>query len=791
MSCTVAANAAPKKFINTFYVYWGYSVGAVGAAADVPVLGKYDLLGLDRWYYDYIDGGVWNAIRAVNPQVQIYLYQMGPEAPNYKDTNLPQYLNGLGRFDLSRGHSMGSLNGDNPDLFLLDANGQRLYNFSFLSPVNNEYWYLMDFGSSRYWSYWIEGTVSDVIAQPWVADGIFVDNSVATRTVVYGEPIKYSTNELWSSAMNSFVGAITAGLHNNGQKAWFNRIQSQSVDGYNAWLALDSSATPPDVVMEESAFATSWWENAATAFYSEAEWKRQVDILRNVKHSKIAFLSHTRLSGEEIGVDNFGLPVTRWQTLWYSMSSFLLGKNAQLNNAYFMFHCEPTSQQCDPRPVWFDEYDKIDLGEPVGPYTVARVNTINEIGGSRQVNVYSREFARGYVYVTPSDPEIFTNDNWQTWNAHQEVAAISLPQATKRLTHETLNTPIADLPTVSSIDLPNHHGAILLKVADLAIDVTGTPNPVPLGGNIIYNVRVSNNGPSVATGLTLSGLPGDCSLMPNIIASGGVASCSISSPATTVGTVVQNVSVSAVEFDPNTANNNVSASIVISPSADLAIKLTGPSSVSIGDTALYVATITNNGPATASAVTFTDALPVGLLPTYSYSPITVCTNAANIVTCNIASLATGASTTVTIQATVQNTATVGAILTNTATVKSAELDSNMTNNTAKVDLVVTLPSCTGTSGYSISGAVRKSSSTGARITSATVKLSKSDCASTLTTSSTADYKFSNLKNGTYIVVPSKTNCTFSPTTRSITVNNGNITSSWSKTGFAGLGTNCK
>ena len=42
---------------------------------------------------------------------------------------------------------------------------------------------------------------------------------------------------------------------------------------------------------------------------------------------------------------------------------------------------------------WYDEYDHMDLGKAVGPYTVAT------IGG---VNIYSREFEKGYVYVNPT-----------------------------------------------------------------------------------------------------------------------------------------------------------------------------------------------------------------------------------------------------------------------------------------------------------------------------------------------------------------------------------------------------
>ena len=104
MSGVIAANAAPKKFIPTFFVQYAPII-----PGDELALGKFDLLDLDRSMYDDVAVGQyptsWAAIRAVNPQTQIYLYQMGPEASNYHDTQLPQYLNGLGRYDVSRGHT--------------------------------------------------------------------------------------------------------------------------------------------------------------------------------------------------------------------------------------------------------------------------------------------------------------------------------------------------------------------------------------------------------------------------------------------------------------------------------------------------------------------------------------------------------------------------------------------------------------------------------------------------------------------------------------------------------------
>ena len=85
--------------------------------------------------------------------MQIYLYEMGPETPSHLD-GMPQlYLNGLGRYDVSRGHFMGSLNGNHPELYLLDSSGNRVYSTVFSNVGANQYWHLMDFGTVTYQLY--------------------------------------------------------------------------------------------------------------------------------------------------------------------------------------------------------------------------------------------------------------------------------------------------------------------------------------------------------------------------------------------------------------------------------------------------------------------------------------------------------------------------------------------------------------------------------------------------------------------------------------------------------------
>jgi chitodextrinase len=446
-----SVEAASTKFIPTFLVYYGGGPRLV--AGDEQKLAKYDLIDIDRYRYNQIGANTWSAIKALNPDVQIYLYQIGPETQNYMD-NLPVVsLYGLGRHDVSRGHFMGSLNGNNPGLYLLDANGQRIYSKAYSNVSQNTYWHLMDFGSAAYQQYWLTGLKADIVDQPWVADGVFADNCLTFSSAggYSGNPVRYPTNAAWSTTMNGFVRAISAGVHAYGQKLWCNKGDTWSTEGIAAWLDLDNGASPPDLLLEEGAFAVKWG-NGATQFFPEASWKRQVDIMGAMRNSGVAMLSHTDLFEGQSGTDNWGKPVTFGQTLWYALGSFLLGRNDQLGNAYFTF----VDGGGYSKILWFEEYDRLDLGKAIGGYRVTA------IGG---VNVYWREFEKGYVYVNPSA---------------SDVASVALPQASRLLTRATLASLIDALPIVTTIALPGHHASFLLKTTEGGTADTEAP-AVPAG----------------------------------------------------------------------------------------------------------------------------------------------------------------------------------------------------------------------------------------------------------------------------------------------------------------------
>jgi chitodextrinase len=442
----LAAQTSPAKFIPTFLVYYGG--GPTLLSSDAANLAKFDLIDIDRFRYLDIGPNTWAAIKAINPNAQIYLYEDGPEVNNQQDSMAQFYLNNLGRYNVSRGHPMGSLNANHPEFFLSDAAGNRIYNTWTSNVSTGQYYYLLDFGSAAYQSYWVTAVKADIANQPWVADGIFADLCVTVPAAGGYNTTSawYSTDALWSAAMNSFSSGITAGVHAYGQKLWCNKGETRSAAGSAAWLALDSSASPPDVLLEQAAFAVSWG-SGAVFFYGESDWKRQIDTMGAVRNSKIALMGHTKLLEGQAGTDNYGMPVTYWQTLWYSLGSFLLGKNDALNNAYFSFTGNGTSYD----KIWWNaEYDHIDLGKALGSYTVTTISG---------VNIYSREFEKGYVYVNPTPAN---------------VASVTLPQASQQLTHDNLLWPLSSIPSVNAIALSGHSAAILLK-ADT------TPPTVPTG----------------------------------------------------------------------------------------------------------------------------------------------------------------------------------------------------------------------------------------------------------------------------------------------------------------------
>jgi uncharacterized repeat protein (TIGR01451 family) len=266
---------------------------------------------------------------------------------------------------------------------------------------------------------------------------------------------------------------------------------------------------------------------------------------------------------------------------------------------------------------------------------------------------------------------------------------------------------------VVDTDPVNNTAGISVNVApiyaDVAVAMTGGPNPVIVGNNITYTITVTNDGPNTATGVVLTDpLPAGvtyvsgtasagtitqsgASLTADLgdLGAGGAATIVLVAQATEIGAPSNTATVSSTSTDLNLANNSAMlATSVVPDQADLAVAITAPSGVvAVGGSVIYTVTVTNNGPAPAAGVVLTDALPAG----ETYVSATTSQGTASVsggtVTADLGNLGVGASATVTIVA----TASTSGMADNTVSVTSATTSVGAPVQTASLALAVTAP----------------------------------------------------------------------------------------------------
>ena len=255
---------------------------------------------------------------------------------------------------------------------------------------------------------------------------------------------------------------------------------------------------------------------------------------------------------------------------------------------------------------------------------------------------------------------------------------------------------------------------VVANAADLGVAISASPDPVLVGNELLYSVVVTNNGPSDATqAVVVDQLPAGVTFVPGDSTTGltfanGIVTATLGTvhvgdtPTITIaviptvsGQVTNSVTVgdpdttNPVEIDPDLSNNTASTTTQVSP-ADIGVVVNNPADpLFIGKHAVYQIVVTNNGPATATNVVLTDTLgTVGTIVGVSSGSVS-----GRTLTAHLGSLASGASTTVTITV----NPTVAGTLIDSAEVKSDELDPNPNNNTSSssnlvspVDLAVAM-----------------------------------------------------------------------------------------------------
>jgi uncharacterized repeat protein (TIGR01451 family) len=243
--------------------------------------------------------------------------------------------------------------------------------------------------------------------------------------------------------------------------------------------------------------------------------------------------------------------------------------------------------------------------------------------------------------------------------------------------------------------------------ADLAVAKTdGQASAVP-GNPLTYTIVVSDGGPDAVAGATVTdvlpasvqGATWTCAASPgsgcsasgagNVndtvsLAVGGTATYTVTGTIASgaLGTLSNTASVAppAGVTDPSLSNNSATDTDILTPQPDLAIaKADSADPVSPGDPLTYTLTVTNLGPSDDTAVTVSDPLPAGVTFVSSTPGPPQCALAGSTLDCSLGPMAAGATTTVTIDVTVN--ASTG-LLVNTATVSAHWLDLEPANNSA-------------------------------------------------------------------------------------------------------------
>ena len=236
-------------------------------------------------------------------------------------------------------------------------------------------------------------------------------------------------------------------------------------------------------------------------------------------------------------------------------------------------------------------------------------------------------------------------------------------------------------------------GTGILPQEDMVLSGVASPSSVAPGGSSVFTFTVTNNGPSVATGVSFTASLPTNSQTTSVTASNGscttgaTITCTLSNmPANTSATVTiavttsgfaaatTSASISAAEADPTPANNQATATVVVAV-ADLVTTASGAS----GSAPTYVVTVTNNGPATASNTGVNCAF-----TRFGYSGATAsqgsCGYEAGTSYCSFGNIASGSSASVTLL--VQPPKTGWATIACHAT--AAEYDPNPVNNSAQI-----------------------------------------------------------------------------------------------------------
>ena len=238
---------------------------------------------------------------------------------------------------------------------------------------------------------------------------------------------------------------------------------------------------------------------------------------------------------------------------------------------------------------------------------------------------------------------------------------------------------------------------------DLSVTMLASAEPITVGSNVTYTIQINNNGRSTFSGVTnIVQFPTNVPIL-SFSSTAGSSSTNAGRVILNIGAMTNNASItqtivigtpisgfitntaalSAIETpqEPNTSNNVATVVSRIRGFADVSLTASGtPNPVPVGSNISYTILVLNSGPYPATSLLLTDALPAALAYVTNSTTQGTCTYDGVTVTCDLGSLATSATATVTLIARALTTG----VATNVASVTTFEQDTKPSNNSATI-----------------------------------------------------------------------------------------------------------
>lgn len=342
-----------------------------------------------------------------------------------------------------------------------------------------------------------------------------------------------------------------------------------------------------------------------------------------------------------------------------------------------------------------------------GPNTATNVTLIDQLPAAIQVLSVTPTTGGVCNLNTPAAGQL--QCVWASLgnNVTQSVSVVVRPTAAAENTSmiNTATVTAAENDLTPATNLAAVTTTVTPALIDLVLNKTDQQDPVPQSGVVVYELRVTNLGPSVATSVVLTeNLPhtvlGFISATPQQGAcaapdSNHVMSCALGNleagqtvlirldmSADIIGTDTNTATVSANETDPTPASNSANESTTVQLGADVSVikSVTSPVIV-VGEPFVYQLAVINAGPAN-SIVTLTDVLDSRLLYQSASTDRGSCSYSMPTLTCSLGLMATGQNAQILLTVVAQSAGT----LPNQVVVAGTAPEINPANNQSAVDV---------------------------------------------------------------------------------------------------------